>query len=119
MNEHEKINYIEIPAKDMAATKAFFSAVFGWSFVDYGPEYSAFLNAGIDGGFFQSELSVSTKNGSALVVLFSEDLEETQAKIEEAGGSILVPIFVFPGGRRLHFCDPSGNEFAVWSTIDA
>jgi predicted enzyme related to lactoylglutathione lyase len=119
MNEHEKINYIEIPVRDMAATKTFFSAVFGWAFVDYGPEYSAFSNAGIDGGFFQSELSVSTKNGSALIVFFSRDLEETQAKIEGAGGSIVVPIFVFPGGRRLHFSDPSGNEFAVWATIDA
>ncbi len=119
MNEHEKINYIEFPARDIEANKAFFTTVFGWSFVDYGPDYSAFSNAGIDGGFFRSELSNSTNNGSALVVFYSDDLEETQVKIEGAGGLINVAIFAFPGGRRFHFTDPSGNEYAVWSEIDA
>jgi predicted enzyme related to lactoylglutathione lyase len=118
MHEHEKINYIEFPAKDIDATKAFFSAVFGWSFVDYGPEYTAFSNAGLDGGFFKSELTVSTENGSALIVLYSKQLEKTLIKIENAGGSIIKPIFSFPGGRRFHFADPNGNEYAVWSDID-
>lgn len=115
MNEHEKINYLEFPAKDMEATKAFFQTVFGWQFVDYGPEYSAFSNAGIDGGFYLSEQLISSKNGSALVVFYSKDLEETQGKIEIGGGVIFVPIFSFPGGQRFHFNDPNGNEFAVWS----
>jgi predicted enzyme related to lactoylglutathione lyase len=47
MNEHEKINYVEFPAKDIEATKAFFISAFGWTFVDYGPEYTAFANEGI------------------------------------------------------------------------
>ena len=115
MRENEKINYIEFPAKNIALTKAFFTEVFGWSFVDYGPEYTAFSNAGIDGGFFQSDLSTSTEIGSALIVFFSLDLEQTQAKIEAAGGSIIKPIFSFPGGRRFHFADPNDNEYAVWS----
>jgi uncharacterized protein len=115
MNEHEKINYVEFPAKDMEATKAFFAKAFGWSFVDYGPDYAAFSDEGLDGGFFKSDVSVSTKKGSALVVFYSNDLHQTQAKIEDAGGSILQPIYSFPGGRRFHFADPSGNEFAVWS----
>ncbi len=119
MNEHEKINYIEFPARNMEANKAFFATVFGWRFVDYGPDYSAFSNAGIDGGFFQSELSANTKNGSALIVFYSDDLEKTQVKIEDAGGLVVVAIFAFPGGRRFHFTDPSGNEYAVWSEIDA
>lgn len=117
MIEHEKINYVEFPARDLEATKAFFSAVFSWSFVDYGPEYTAFSNAGIDGGFFKSDLTVSTKNGSALIVFYSKDLQQTQAKIEGAGGSITQPIFSFPGGRRFHFGDPNENEYAVWSDV--
>ena len=117
MSEHEKIDYVEFPARDLAATKAFFSAVFGWTFVDYGPEYMAFSNAGLSGGFYQSTLHVSTENGSALIVFYSKMLEQTQAKIESAGGSILKPIFSFPGGRRFHFGDPNGNEFAVWSEL--
>ena len=115
MNEHEKINYIEFPAKNIEAAKDFFSAVFDWSFIDYSPEYCAFANAGIDGGFFQSDLSVSTAAGSALIVFYSKDLEQTLSKIETTGGSIIKPIFTFPGGRRFHFSDLNGNEYAVWS----
>ena len=114
MNLHEKINYVELPAKDLATTKAFFQSAFGWSFVDYGPEYTAFENQGLDGGFFKSDLASSTQNGAALIVFYSNQLEATLAKVEKAGGSILRPIFSFPGGRRFHFTEPSGNEFAVW-----
>ncbi|OMH39132.1 VOC family protein [Motiliproteus sp. MSK22-1] len=117
MNQHEKINYVEFPATDIGATKAFFADAFGWVFVDYGPEYTAFSNEGLDGGFFQSELSASTDNGSALIVFYSDKLEQTQAKVESAGGTIVKPVYSFPGGRRFHFKDPSGNEFAVWSDV--
>ncbi len=119
MTQHEKINYIEFPSKDIAVTKAFFKEAFGWSFVDYDPDYTAFSNAGMDGGFYKSELSVSTQSGSALVVFFSKNLEQTQAKIQTAGGDIAKPIFSFPGGRRFHFNDPNGNEYAVWSEKNA
>lgn len=115
MTKNNKINYIEIPAKNIEATKAFFSEVFGWSFVDYGPDYCSFGAQGVDGGFFKSDLVVSTKTGSPLIVLYSNSLETTQEKIEKADGKILKPIFSFPGGRRFHFSDPNGNEFAVWS----
>ena len=115
MNQHEKINYVELPAKDLAATKAFFQSVFGWSFVDYGPEYTAFSDQGLDGGFFQSDLASSPQKGAALIVFYSNQLEATLAKVEKAGGSIVRPIYAFPGGRRFHFTEPSGNEFAVWS----
>jgi len=115
MNQHEKINYVEFPANNIAATKTFFQSVFGWSFTDYGPEYTAFENQGLDGGFFQSDLASSTANGAALIVLYSNQLEATFAKVEKAGGSIVKAIYSFPGGRRFHFTEPSGNEFAVWS----
>ena len=117
MNEHEKINYVELPAKDLEAAKAFFSDIFAWSFVDFGPDYTAFSNAGIHGGFYQSDLNASTDNGSALLVFYSKDLGKTQAKIEKAGGSVIKPVFSFPGGRRFHFADPNDNEYAVWSDI--
>ncbi len=115
MLEHEKINYVEFPAKDIEAVKKFFVAVFGWSFVDYGPEYTSFSNEGLDGGFYKSDQSLSVENGSALLVFYSKELEKTQEKLERAGGSIVKPIFSFPGGRRFHFTDPNGNEYAVWS----
>lgn len=117
MPQHETINYIELPAKDMAATKAFFVAVFDWTFEDYGLEYTAFSNAGIEGGFYQSDLVASTAQGSALVVFYSKALEQTETKITAAGGTIIKPVFSFPGGRRFHFSDPNGNEYAVWSDL--
>ena len=115
MHQHEKINYVEFPAQDLDKAKTFFSTVFGWTFTDFGPEYTAFSNQGLDGGFFKSELTTSTDNGSALIVFYSEALEQTQQKIENAEGTIVKAIFSFPGGRRFHFADPNGNEYAVWS----
>ncbi|MDH3459992.1 MAG: VOC family protein [Burkholderiaceae bacterium] len=119
MRAHEKINYVEFPANNLEQTKAFFEAAFGWSFVDYGPEYTAFSDQGLDGGFYKSELKATTNRGSALIVLFSQSLEETLAKVKSAGGRIVKPIFPFPGGRRFHFIEPSGNEFAVWGEAGA
>ena len=119
MNKHEKLNYVEFPARDLSATKAFFHQVFGWSFEDFGPEYCAFSNQGLDGGFYQAELAAKTKKGSALLVFYSQDLEATLTKVTRAGGIITKPTFAFPGGRRFHFCEPSGNEFAVWSDVTA
>ena len=117
MHEHEKLNYVEFPARDLAATKRFFTSAFGWVFEDFGPEYTAFSGQGLDGGFFQADLASSTESGGAMLVFYSSDLEATQAKIETAGGEIVKPIFSFPGGRRFHFTEPSGNEFAVWSDL--
>lgn len=119
MNHHEKINYVEFPASDLLATKQFFEDAFSWSFEDFGPDYSAFSNAGIDGGFFRSDLCSRTDNGSALVVFYSDNLEVTKEKVEAVGGRIVAEIFPFPGGRRFQFLDPSGNEFGVWSDQDS
>lgn len=118
MPEHEKLNYVEFPCVDLSATKQFFQAVFKWTFVDYGPDYTAFTDEGLDGGFFKSELCASSSNGSALLVFYSKDLEATHAKVQSAGGKIVKEIFAFPGGRRFHFVEPSGNEFAAWSERD-
>ena len=118
MPDHEKINYVEYPATDLEATKHFFITAFDWKFQDYGPEYSAFSKEGLDGGFYKSDLKSIAEEGGALIVFYSNNLEETQSKIEAAGGTIVKSIFSFPGGRRFHFCEPSGNEFAVWSDID-
>jgi len=110
-----KINYIELPAKDLELAKSFYSTTFGWSFQDFGPNYCAFNDGQTDGGFYKSELSSTYSEGSALVVLYSEDLEGTLDTIITNGGKIAKEIFSFPGGRRFHFADPNGNELAVWS----
>lgn len=115
MNQHEKLSYVEFGAKHLESTKSFFSSVFGWDFIDYSPEYSAFSNQGLDGGFFKANSCSQTQTGGALLVFYSQDIESTLAKVVKNGGVIVRPIFEFPGGCRFHFIEPSGNEFAVWS----
>ncbi len=116
MSQHEKINYLELPSKDLNKSKQFFAALFDWEFTDYGTEYTAFADsAGLEGGFYLSEHVALAAKGSVLVVFYSDDLLATQRKVEQAGGVISQAIFSFPGGSRFHFLDPNGNEYAVWS----
>ncbi len=114
MSKNLKLNYVEFPAKNIPATKKFFEDAFGWSFTDYGADYTAFADEGLDGGFYKSDLSSITSNGAALLVLLTDDLEQAQSTVESFGGEISTSIFSFPGGSRFHFLEPSGNEFAVW-----
>ena len=118
MKQTGKINYVELPALHLEATKQFFSEVFDWTFTDYGPDYTAF-SEGLDGGFYRAGLHSNADKGAALVVLYSDDLEATETKVKSCGGKIVKPIFSFPGGRRFHFTCPSNNEFAVWGELDA
>jgi len=116
MHQHEKLNYIEMAAQNLGATKIFFSAVFGWVFEDFGPEYTAFSGEGLDGGFYK--VDAFTRQALApLVVFYSADLESTLKKVVDAGGVVSKPTFTFPGGQRFHFIEPSGNELAVWSDL--
>ncbi len=117
MHEHEKINYVEFASSDLTATKTFFTEVFGWRFEDFGPDYTAFSNEGLDGGFYRENLKALTQNGSALIIFYSSDLEKTKDKVVNGGGTITKNTFSFPGGRRFEFAEPAGNEFAVWSDI--
>jgi uncharacterized protein len=116
-NRHHAINYIEFAATDIAAAKKFYASVFGWSFTDYGPEYASFSAsaAGLDGGFYKAEPRASTPATTPLIVIYSTDLAATEAAILAGGGTIVVPTFDFPGGRRFHFADGVGNVLAIWS----
>ena len=115
MSTENTIDYIEIPARDLTATKQFFTHLFGWEFADFGPDYCSFNDGRLAGGFFKSDKVVSTEAGSPLVVFYRENLEAARDKVGELGGEIVKDIFSFPGGRRFHFTDPNGNEYAIWS----
>ena len=110
---HHRLDYIEFAAASTPPVREFYSSIFGWKFEDYGPDYTSFHDGRIAGGF---DASIPPRPGpSALAVLYSADLEATEQAVRAAGGAITRPIFSFPGGRRFHFTDPSGNELAVWS----
>ena len=111
-----KLDYVEFAAKDLGKTQNFFETVFNWQFTAYGEEYIAFSveSAGLEGGFYQADLQAKQAQGSALLVFLADSLD-VQTQIIAAGGEVNVPVFAFPGGKRFHFIEPSGNEFAVWS----
>ena len=114
MSRHHRIDYFELPASDLAAAKSFYSSVFDWSFTDYGPSYAGFGYPGADreAGGISSD---ADHTRTPLAILYSDNLELSEQKVRSAGGKIVKPISSFPGGRRFHFTDPSGNELAVWS----
>jgi predicted enzyme related to lactoylglutathione lyase len=111
--EHDRrIDYIEFSVKSVPEAKRFYGSAFGWSFEDYGPDYASFADGRLSGGF---QTAAQVQRGGPLVVIYAADLESMERRVREAGGSVVKPIFSFPGGRRFHFTDPSGNELAVWS----
>jgi predicted enzyme related to lactoylglutathione lyase len=107
-----RIDYIEFPADDTAKSKNFYTAAFGWKFEDYGPQYTSFHDGRLAGGFSADQAERPAK---PLIVIYAADLAAAERAVEKAGGKITRAIFAFPGGRRFHFSDPSGNELAVWS----
>src|SRR5690606_35834761 len=110
------IDYVELQVTDLAAAKAFYATAFGWTFNDYGPAYAGFVDgrrSGEAGGLTQN--TDAKTGGGPLVLLYSDALEVTLSGVRAAGGGVTKEIFSFPGGRRFHFTDPSGNELGVWS----
>jgi predicted enzyme related to lactoylglutathione lyase len=112
--EHDlRMDYVEFPARNLEAVKKFYQDVFHWEFKDYGDEYTSFKDGRLAGGFRAA--SEAPPRGGSLIVLYAMDLEAVQAAVESHGGTITMPTFDFPGGRRFHFTDPAGNELGVWS----
>jgi predicted enzyme related to lactoylglutathione lyase len=110
-----KIDYVEFQARDVAATKKFFEQLFGWKFTDYGPDYTSFGDGRIAGGFSRANKASTVAAGGVLIVFYHPRLEEVRQRVLDLGGKITADIFSFPGGRRFHFTEPSGNECAIWS----
>jgi predicted enzyme related to lactoylglutathione lyase len=107
-----EIDYVEFQTPQIGESKSFFAKAFGWSYVDYGPDYAEIRDAGVTGGLETCEASA---RAAPLVILKADDLEAAQSQVEAAGGIVVKAIFPFPGGRRFHFREPGGNELAIWS----
>ena len=107
-----RVDYVEFASHDIGSTRTFYQSVFGWQFTDYGPDYTCFNDGRLSGGF---RTDMEPSRGGALVVIYSTDIDSLQRIVQTNGGTIVKEIFAFPGGRRFHFTDPSGNELAVWS----
>jgi predicted enzyme related to lactoylglutathione lyase len=106
-----RMDYLELPATDVAASRAFYEQAFGWSMTQFGPTYAATTTGDTDVGL---DADPKERVAAPLGVIRVADLEAALASVTRAGGSIIRPIFAFPGGRRFHFRDPGGNELAVY-----
>lgn len=113
-----QIIYVEFQAADLTRTKAFFTEVFGWQFTDYGPDYVACGDNEFSVGFARGHRQSRLADGGALAVVYTHELERMRDSVKANGGTITKEIFSFPGGRRFHFVEPSGNELSVCS-LDA
>ncbi len=113
MQEENRIDYVEIPVIDLGKAREFFSALFGWTFQEWGDDYLSFNDGRLEGGFRRA--AESAPASGVLVVFFSHDLERDFDRVQALGATISQPVFSFPGGRRFHFVDPTGTEFAIWS----
>lgn len=113
MPVERQINYIEIPVTDPGRARDFFAALYDWTFEDWGPDYISFKDGRLDGGFARADAPAPATG--VLVVFYSADLERDLERVKELGATISKDIFQFPGGRRFHFVDPVGTEYAIWS----
>ena len=108
-------DYLEFPAATVEAlihTKGFYASVFGWTYQDWGDDYADTKDSGLASGITADQ---AHRPKHPLAVIYTDDLEAARARVIEAGGTVTKDIFPFPGGRRFHFTDPTGNELAVWS----
>ena len=112
MPAHHTVDFFEIPVLELAGSKAFYAAAFGWTFRDWGNDYADIQGAGLAGGL--RRVSAPPVTGGPLVILYSNDLEASERAVSAAGATI-VAHHEFPGGKRFHFVDPSGCELAVWT----
>ena len=105
-----RINFVELPAKDLMAARAFYQEVFDWDLQDFGPSYSCTMTGDVDLGL---QGDPSEAPSAPLPVVVVDDLEAAQAAVQSAGGTVTKGIFSFPGGRRFQFTDPNGLELAI------
>jgi predicted enzyme related to lactoylglutathione lyase len=109
-----RINYVELPVADTGVARSFYEVAFGWLMTEFGPSYAASTTGDVDLGL-QGDPAEASR--APLPVIEVSAIETWPAKVEAAGGRVTRPIFGYPGGRRFHFTDPSGNELAVAETL--
>ena len=123
MTNHKlQIDYVELPAPEFENSKRFFSRVFGWDWTEYGPTYAAYEGGSVEVGLNGAGVPAPAHAPGAedpigpFVLISTEDVEAKQAEVVAAGGEIISAIYPYPGGRRFHFMDPSGNILGLYQS---
>ena len=111
---HHTIDYVELNVRDVEASKTFYEQAFGWRFNDYGPAYAGIRAPDGDDEVGGLNAEREPGPGGPLVLLWSQDLDASVEAVTAAGGEIAEGPYEYPGGRRSHFRDPSGNVLGVY-----
>jgi predicted enzyme related to lactoylglutathione lyase len=116
LRDEGRVDYVEIPVTDLDKARTFFEALYGWKFQEWGPDYYSFSDGRLDGGFRRSD--EPAPSSGVLLVFYTDDLERDYGRVRELGATISQEPFEFPGGRRFHFVEPAGTEFAMWTSTE-
>jgi predicted enzyme related to lactoylglutathione lyase len=116
MRDERRIDYVEIPVTDLDMAREFFSQLFGWEFQEWGPDYYSFSDGRLDGGLRRSETPAPASG--VLLVFYTRDIDRDYERVQELGATISQETFEFPGGKRFHFVDPVGTEYAMWTSTE-
>ncbi|MBX3460205.1 MAG: VOC family protein [Planctomycetes bacterium] len=107
--------HIEVAAIDMAASKAFYAKLFGWTFKPMADTYEFF-----DAGNIQGALDTDARPSreGTVLVLYCDDVNAKLAEIEKAGGKTIKGKTAIPGhgASYAYFEDPAGNRMGVFAT---
>lgn len=116
------INWFEIPVKNFERAKAFYSTLLGGEImVMPHPEFKygmlpADLENGVGGGIVQGKGFEPSDKGALIYLNGGDDLSIPLAKVEKAGGKILVPkTSLGPNGFMAQLLDTEGNRIALHS----
>lgn len=102
-------NYLELTVRDLDETRAFYGDAMGFSFTDYGPDYTA-----VEGGPVEIGFSPAPAVVPPLPIFQADDLDAAFDTVVAAGARVVRGPFEYPGGRRFHILDPSDNEIAIY-----
>jgi len=110
---HGLLRHFAINAEDTARARAFYEAVFGWTFTPWGPPgFYQVLDAGVGlRGALQGRRDMDGRRMPGFEPSFGvADLARTLDAIKAAGGEVLTPVFEIPTvGRLAFFADTEGN----------
>ena len=111
---HGKICYVQIPARDIERSVAFYAAVFGWRLRTRGDGSTAFDDAtGAVSGTWVLGRPPSADPG-LLVYVMVDDLEKAVAAVTAAGGEIVQPPGADAPELTARFRDPGGNVVGLY-----
>lgn len=120
VNEPGALSWNELNTRDREGAKAFYGAVFGWTFDDVefeGAGGYTTINLGgnpVGGILDMTERGVPEQVPAHWQVYFAvEDTDAAIDQVKQAGGSVMVEPIDIPAGRFSILVDPHGASFAV------